>query len=462
MSKSRTITSPIDDSDVGTVPSLSAKEARRALDTAAASQPAWQLMPLAERGTRLKQAAQTLRDHVDELSRLLVMEIGKTPKEATDEVLRSADLIDYTVDLAASVMSPYTHASEEFPGTSPGRVQTVSRVPLGTVVAIAPFNYPVNLALSKIAPALAVGNTVVFKPPTQGSVSGHLAAALMVEAGIPAEVLQVVTGAPDDIGEVLTTDERVSMVAMTGSTGVGRSIAAQSGMIPLLLELGGNDPAIILADADIEQAATMVTGGAFKYAGQRCTAVKRAYVEESAAERLIEALVRSRNAEFGSTGDPREHPVGPVINDRQSDYLQELFDDAVARGGAVRAGGKRNGRYWDATIIDNLDHHTRLVREEQFGPILPVVRVKDADEAVRLANDSDYGLQACLFTGDADKGKELAAELQAGGVHLNDPDQRGPDNFMFVGHKASGLGPQGARYALEAMTKLKGTVENKG
>lgn len=462
MAKTHTIHSPIDDAVVGTVPAMDAEGTRQALARATAAQGAWQRMPMPERGTRLNQAAQALRDNVDELADVLVREIGKTPQEATDEVLRSADLIDYTVEVAPASTASYEHTSEEFPGVSAGRIQTVTRVPLGTVVAIAPFNYPVNLSVSKIAPGLVTGNTVVFKPPTQGSCSALRMSEVMIAVGIPSEVFQVVTGSPGDVGEVLTTDPRVNIIAMTGSTEVGRSIAAQAGMIPLLLELGGNDPAVVLQDADLELAAKLVAGGAFKYAGQRCTAVKRVYVEEPVAESFVEALVRARNADFGSAGDPRQHPVGPVISDKQAEYLQHLHDDAVAAGGTVRTGGKRSGRYWDATIIDGLSHEARLVQEEQFGPLLPVVRVKDADEAIRLANDSEHGLQACLFTSDVTKGRALAAKLQAGGVHLNDPDQRGPDNFLFVGHKASGLGPQGVRYSLEAMTRLKGIVENHG
>lgn len=452
------VTSPIDGQEVGRVAALSKEAAHKEVQRAVGGQAAWQARSLEERGTIVRAAAQTLRDNVDKLSELLIQEIGKTPPEARDEVLRSADLMDYTV-AEAGKLTDYVIKSEDFPGTGAGRVQTVTKLPLGTVLAIAPFNYPINLAISKIAPALVMGNTVVFKPPTQGSVSGARMVELFHAAGVPEDALVLVTGAGSSVGDALVTDPGIAMVAMTGSTVVGQKLAKLAGMIPLMLELGGNDAAIVLADADLDRAAAAITNGAFKYAGQRCTAVKRVYVEEAVADALVEKLVEQRAAHFGSAGDPRQHPVGPVINDKQAEYLQELFDDSVRAGGKVVAGGGRKGRAWEATIIDGLSHESRLVGEEQFGPILPIVRVASAEEAIRLANDSEYGLQACLFTGRADA-ERLARQLQVGGVRINDEDKRGPDNFLFVGHKQSGLGSQGVRFALEAMTKDQGLVRS--
>ncbi len=462
MSEALKVVSPIDGSVVGTLPTQDVPAVDAAYSKLSAAQPAWAERPAVERGELLRTAAQSLREAASELGELLVREIGKTPKEAVDEVVRSADMIDFTVDQAISSprLTDYEIPAEEFPGTPPGRVQTVTRVPLGVVLAIAPFNYPVNLAVSKIAPALMMGNTVLFKPPSQGGVAGRRMVELFYAAGLPEDALAVITGRSSVIGERLVTHPAMAMVSLTGSNQTGEQIAKQAGMVPLMMELGGNDPAIVLADADLKLAAENVAKGAFKYAGQRCTAVKRVYVVETVAEEFTNLLVAQVGEHFGSAGDPREHPVGPVIDDKQADYLAELLADATAAGGTVRSGGNRDGRVFEATVIDGLDHSARLVAEEQFGPLLPVVRVKDAAEAVRLANDTPYGLQASVFTADVPLAESLARQIKAGGVHLNGPDQRGPDNFMFVGHKASGLTPQGVRFALEGMSTLKGIVHN--
>lgn len=423
------------------------------------AQQSWAQLTRGERADVLNGLAGVLRDNSAELSDLLVHEIAKTPAEATDEILRSADLIDFTA-VQLGQLQDETLRSEEFPGTEPGRVQSVTRVPLGVVLAIGPFNYPVNLTVSKIVPALAMGNTVMFKPPSQGSVVGARMVGLWHEAGLVKNELIVVTGKSSEIGDSLVTHPSVGGIALTGSTKVGEHIAGLAGMAPLMLELGGNDAAIVLADADLDLAAKHITIGAFKYAGQRCTAVKRVYVAKQVAEQLTERIVAQRDKTFQTSGDPRQHPVGPVISDAQADYLQELLDDAVGQGAEVAAGGHRDGRCWEATVVSNIPHEARLVEEEQFGPLLPVVTVEGADEAVSKANDSEYGLQASVFSEDQAHAEALASQLEVGGVHINGPDQRGPDNFMFVGHKKSGVTPQGGRFALEAMSKLKGTVHN--
>ena len=263
-------------------------------------------------------------------------------------------------------------------------------------------------------------------------------------------------------GRVQTVRRRpVDMIAMTGSTTVGKRIARKAGMLPLLLELGGNDPAIVLADADLGRAAKTIVSGAFRYNGQRCTAIKRVYVVRSVADRLVEAIVAERDATFPTAGDPRKVSVGPVISDQQARYLKSVLQDAVRNGGDVVAGGSIEGRYVEPTIIDRVPHRARIVCEEQFGPILPIIRVKDAAEAVRLANDTEYGLQAAVFTKSLKQAETIAEALDVGGVHLNGPDQRGPDNFLFTGWKDSGLGDQGIRYALEAMSRRKGAVRNR-
>ena len=460
MTKTIKILSPIDDSVVGEVPAADKAAVDVVFKKLRLAQSAWAAKPLKDRAAVVKLLAETMTKHQDELADLLVREVGKTPDDAKAEVERTVELTAFAITEAEHI-KPEEFRSKDFPGWRTEKKQTVSRVPLGVVVAIAPFNYPVNLSISKVAPALLMGNTVLLKPPTQGSVVASRLVALAHEAGVPEDVLQVVTGAGNEIGDHLVTHPDCKLVAMTGSVKAGKHIASKAGMIPLLLELGGNDPAIVLEDADLDVAAEAITKGAFKYAGQRCTAVKRVYVADKIADNLIDRLVRARNEHFGSAGDPREHPVGPVISDEQAEYAESLIKDATEQGATVLCGGGRRGQVVEATIIDHAAQTMRVVAEEQFAPVLPIIRVQDADEAVRLSNDTPYGLQASIFTKDTKQGEAMAAEIEAGGVHINGPDERGPDNFLFVGHKDSGLGSQGVRFSLEAMSKHKGVVHNR-
>ncbi len=453
------ITSPIDDSQVGVVPAMDRAAVDQAVETARAAQVEWSQRSIKERQQVLQIISDTLRGKAAELASFLTKEVGKTPDDALTEAIRSADLVDNTITELQRI-TPLEIKAKDFPGDTSKRVQTVTRQPLGVVLAIGPFNYPINLTVSKIAPALAVGNTVVFKPATQGSVTGRLLLDFLQEAGVPDGLIVPVTGRSAEIGDHLIEQADIAMIAMTGSTAVGQRIAKRSGMVPLLLELGGNDAAIVCDDADLELAAKHIAAGAFKYSGQRCTAVKRVYVAESVASDLVARLVAERNRAFGSAGDPRDHPLGPVITDQQAAYLDELLADATANGGRVVCGGHRSGRAVEATIIDAVPQTVRLVAEEQFGPLLPVVHVADDAEAVAWANQSEYGLQASVFSRDLKRAQRLADQLEVGGVHLNGPDQRGPDNFMFVGHKQSGIGAQGVRFALAAMSRYKGVVSN--
>ncbi|MDP9211704.1 MAG: aldehyde dehydrogenase family protein [bacterium] len=454
------VSSPIDDREVGRVPRQRRADVDATYKRLAKAQPEWAAVPFPERLRTVGILAKVLRRHRRELADLLVREIGKTPAEADGEIVRTAELVEETVREARR-MKPERIRAEAFPGFPRGRVQTVERTPLGVVLAIGPFNYPVNLSISKVAPALALGNTVFWKPPTQGSVTCYRLLQLLYAAGFPRDLLRMVTGKSSEIGDYLVTHPQCAMVAMTGSTAVGQRIASLTGMVPLLLELGGNDPAIVLADADLDVAAKHITGGAFKLAGQRCTAVKRVYVVDRVADRLTRKIAAQVEEKFATAGDPREHPVSPVISDDQAKYLRTLLGDAKRRGARIIRGGKVRGRYVEATVLDRVPHSARVVREEQFGPVLPIVRVRDAEQAVRFANDSEYGLQASVFSRSEKRCREIAGRLEAGGIHLNGPDQRAPDNFMFTGHKASGIGAQGVRFALEAMSRPKGVVTNR-
>jgi glyceraldehyde-3-phosphate dehydrogenase (NADP+) len=413
-----------------------------------------------ERAAWLNRAAVLLEDHVDTLAALLSREIAKSRKDSREEVLRSADFIRFTAEEGKRLYGE-TLPGDSFPGSSRSKVCVTMRVPLGIVLAIPPFNYPINLAVSKIAPALVAGNAVVLKPPTQGALCALHLAALFLDAGLPDGVLQVATGRGSEIGDYLVEHPRVNMISFTGSTETGQRLAKKAGMIPLMLELGGKDAAIVLGDADLDDTVKNIVSGAFSYSGQRCTAVKRVLVTPPLADALVDALTSKVGAL--SVGQPEDDAVvTPLISMDAADYVQELIDDAVRKGAVVLTGNRREGSLVWPTLVDGVTTEMRLAWEEPFGPVLPIMRVRDAAEAVKLVNSSEYGLQASIFTRDVDVALRIAEQLEVGTVQINGKTARGPDHFPFLGTKSSGMGTQGVRYSLEAMTRLKAVVFNVG
>ncbi|MCS7002256.1 MAG: aldehyde dehydrogenase family protein, partial [Dehalococcoidia bacterium] len=303
------------------------------------------------------------------------------------------------------------------------------------------------------------GNAMVLKPPTQGAFCGLVLQAAADAAGIPPGVLQVVTGRGSDIGDYLTTHPAVAMVSFTGSTEMGVHIAKQVGMVPLQLELGGKDAAIVLADADLDRAASEIIAGAYAYSGQRCTAVKRVLVTHPVADALVERL--KKGVDQLTVGAPQDGAlVTPLIDEKSAIFVEGLIIDAVTKGARPYPEVKRVKNLVYPVLVDYVTPEMPLAWEEPFGPVLPILRVRDAEEAVRLSNMSQYGLQAAVFTKDMEVALRIAEELEVGTVHFNGRPARGPDHFPFLGVKASGMGTQGVRASMESMTRVKSVVFN--
>ncbi|MBU3811225.1 MAG: NADP-dependent glyceraldehyde-3-phosphate dehydrogenase [Candidatus Niameybacter stercoravium] len=453
------IFSPIDGQLIGMVPSMTTEEVDEVMASAKAAQKAWKETPLIERANVLNQAAFLLREHKEEIAKVLVKEIAKDIKSSIAEVERTADFLLFTADAAKQMKGEMLQA-DAFPGYGTNKMSFISREPLGTVLAISPFNYPVNLSTSKIAPALVGGNTVVLKPPTQGSISTLHLVRIFEMAGVPKGVLNTVTGRGSEIGDYVVTHKDVDFINFTGSTEIGQHLASISTMKPLLMELGGKDAAIVLDDADLDWAASNIVSGAFSYSGQRCTAVKRVLVDEKVADTLVEKI--KEKVDKLVVGDPFDEKtvIVPLISSASADFVEELIKDALDKGGKLLAGGKREGNTIHPTLIDDVTEEMRLAWEEPFGPVLPIIRVKDIDEAIRIANESEYGLQSSVFTKNIDKAFGIARRLEVGTVQINNKTERGPDHFPFLGVKSSGMGTQGIRYSIEAMTRPKATVLN--
>lgn len=440
------------------VPALSQTDIDAIAKFAKTQQKKWALLTIDERSKFLLAWADKLEANKEDLAQTLVIEIAKPYNDAITEIVRTADLIRYTVeemyrlDLNAA-------SSEQYYGGDRSKVAITRREPIGVVLAIAPFNYPINLAVAKIAPALISGNTVLFKPATQGSVSGIMIANLLAETGIMSGVLNVVTGRGREIGDYLVEREEIDFISFTGGTTTGKNIAKLAGMIPQVMELGGKDAAIVLDDADLDFAAKEIVGGAFNYSGQRCTAIKRVLVSEKNVETLTKNIVELTNAL--SVGKPEDNAViVPLISKTSADYVEQLIEDAKAQGSIIETGGKRDNNLIYPTIISNVKRTDRVAHEEPFGPVLPIIVYKDLNEAIEIHNENEYGLQASIFGSNIDDMFKLTTQLEAGTINLNGKTSRGPDNFPFTGHKNSGLGVQGIRAALLSMTMAKTVVIN--
>ena len=423
------------------------------------AQKEWGKITLNERAEILYKAADLFVEYSEEIAEIMIREIAKDRKSSISEVVRTADFIRFTADTAKN-MSGESIPGDTFPGYKRNKISVVNRVPLGVVLAISPFNYPVNLAASKIAPAIIAGNSVVLKPATQGSLCGIYLARIFEAAGVPKGVINTITGRGSEIGDYITTHKGIDFINFTGSSAVGERISKITTMVPLLMELGGKDAAIILKDADLELAASNIIAGAYSYSGQRCTAVKRVLVEEEIADALVEKL-KEKVAKLKVVNPLEEQgDVVPLINTKSADFVCELMEDAKEKGAELLFGGKREGNVIYPTLFDKVTEDMRLAWEEPFGPVLPIMRVKDRDEAIRISNESEYGLQGAVFTENIDNAFYVADKLEVGTVQINNKTERGPDHFPFLGVKSSGIGTQGIRYSIEAMTRLKGTVIN--
>ena len=454
------VKSPVYGSVVGSLQALSQEDVDLIMDSAKKSQKYWAETTIAERAEILYKAADILMERKEELAKILVMEIAKDKKSSLSEVTRTADFLRFTADAAKSIEGQ-SIPSDSFPGFNKRKISFVSREPLGVVLAISPFNYPVNLAASKIGPALMAGNSVVFKPASQGALSGLFLAEVFKDAGVPAGVINTITGRGSVIGDYCVTHEAVDFVNFTGSTQVGRRISKITEMTPLLMELGGKDAAIVLEDADLELTAKNIVAGAFSYSGQRCTAVKRVLVMESVADELVAKVTEKiKGLKVGNPLEVEDAAVVPLIDSKAADFVESLMKDAEAKGAKLVIGGQREGNLIYPTLYDNVTTDMDLAWEEPFGPVLPIIRVKSREEAIDIANQSEYGLQSSVFTQDINEAFYIAKRLEVGTVQVNNKTERGPDHFPFLGVKSSGMGTQGIRYSIEAMSRPKATVVN--
>lgn len=453
-----TIDSPIDHSILGSIPAFSKEDIDKTIQVAKQSQKEWEDVPIYERANIIYKAAQLLEQRAEEIAHVLMLEVAKDYKSALSEVLRSADFMRFSADIAKSLEGNALNG-ESFPGGSKNKISFVKRVPLGVVLAISPFNYPINLSVSKIAPALMIGNSVVLKPATQGCISALHLVKVLHDAGVPSGVLNTVSGKGSVIGDYIVQHKDIDFINFTGSSEVGQHISSVAIMKPIMMELGGKDAAIVLPDADLEFAAKNIVEGAFSYSGQRCTAVKRVLVDNATANQLIPLL--KKQIQGLKVGLPQDNSdIVPLINAQALEKGKQLIGDALSKGATLITGNKIEGNILYPTLLDHVSQDMDIAWVEPFAPILPILRVVDIDEAIAIANKSEYGLQSAIFTKDINHAFYIANKLEVGTVQINNKTERGPDHFPFTGIKASGLGTQGVKYSIEAMSRAKAITIN--
>jgi lactaldehyde dehydrogenase len=451
---------PYDGSTVGSIPLASTTQVNEAIE---AADTAYRESTLSayQRYELLTTAADTLAERSDEVATIITSEQGKPLNEARTEVDRAVQTLRLSGEEAKRLFGEYVPMDGQ-KGFAKDHCFT-QREPVGVVAAITPFNFPLNLMVHKVGPALAAGNAVVGKPASNTPLSSIALFECLDEAveeiGASDGLVNVVTGSGSTVGDAILEHEAVEAISFTGSTEVGKYLANDSGMKELTLELGGNDPTIVWDDTDIEQAATQIVGGACSNAGQVCNSVERVLVDETVEAEFIDALVDA--AESLTVGDPFDEgtDVASMVDDEQFETVVDLFEATVEQGAVVECGGKYGGdlgeRVFEPTVLSDVTPEMPAATEETFGPLVPVISVSDFDEAIAEANNTNYGLEAGLFTQDIDRAKRVADEIDAGGVNINTVSGFRTDHMPYGGFKDSGVGKEGIKYAVEHFSRAK-------
>ena len=451
--KSIDVTNPADGTVLGTVPSLSGPDVRQAIEAANRALPAWRAMAAKPRAQLIRRWYELCMAHQEDLATLLTLEQGKPIKESRGEIAYGASFLEWFAEEAKRVYG------DVIPAATADRRIIVIKQPVGVVAAITPWNFPNAMITRKAGAALAAGCTIVIKPATSTPYSALALAALAQEAGIPAGVLNVVTGNSGTIGEEITSNPLVRKLSFTGSTSVGKLLMQQCAgtMKKVSMELGGNAPFIVFDDADLDLAVAGAMASKFRNAGQTCVCANRIFVQDGIydafAERLKQAVLSLRVG----TGLQEDVDLGPLIDQAAIDKVQEHVDDAIAGGASALIGGRTHelgGLFYEPSILVNVSRQAKLMQEETFGPVAPLIRFSTEQEVIDLANDTPFGLAAYFYTSDYGRAWRVAEALETGIVGLNE-GIISTELAPFGGIKESGIGREGSKYGVDDYVEIK-------
>lgn len=446
------VINPYDDTVVDTIPVadekmvhnaiLSAKKARKRIGDMTGRQVYY----------CLDEVAMELKQNRKRIAKTITLETGKPITGSYYEMDRSIETMLFAAEESKRIYGENVPIDAGLGGEN---VMAFTRkIPLGCVAAITPFNYPVNLAVHKLAPALAARNTVILKPSRLAPLSALMLAEILAQH-FPQGVINTLTGSGKLIGDVLVKDDDVNKISFTGSVPVGKRIAQNASMKKVTLELGGNDPTIVLESADIDRAVSEVANGAYLFSGQVCMGVKRIIVERTIIDEFTQRLVEeTRKLKVGNPMK-KDTDIGPLISHESVENVTALVDDAVQGGATVETGAKTSGNIYYPTVLSGVSEDMKLVSDETFGPIAPIIEARDVDDAIQIANNTPYGLNAGVFTEKLSEALKCVNMIEAGSVFVNKASTFRTDNMPFGGFKNSGMGKEGIKYAVEDMTRTK-------
>ena len=438
---------------VGRVPKLGAAETEAAIAAAEQAMPAWAARTAKDRAQVLRTWFDLIMAHQDVLARILTREQGKPLAEAKGEIAYAASFIEWFAEEAKRIYG------EVVPGHMPDKRIVVLKQPIGVVAAITPWNFPAAMVTRKLAPALAAGCTTVLKPASQTPFTALALAVLAEEAGVPAGVINVVTGGAAAIGGALTASPVVRKLTFTGSTEIGAKLYEQSAptIKKLSLELGGNAPFIVFDDADLDAAVAGAIASKYRNAGQTCVCANRLYVQAGIHDRFVEALAKAVDGLVVGSGLDQGTTIGPLIDEAAVAKAQQHVDDAVSKGARIVTGGKAHplgGRYFQPTIIEGVKAGMLVLNEETFGPVAPIIRFEDESDAIAKANATEFGLAAYFYARDMGRAWRVAEALESGIVGIN-TGLISTEVAPFGGVKASGLGREGSRHGIDDYLEIK-------
>ena len=447
------VRNPFDDSVIDTIPSAEASDIEQALESARRGFEDMRLLSAKQRSDILGNAAKLLEDRPEQLVTTLAKEVGKTISEAKTEVTRAIQ----TLTISAEEAKRISGETVPFDATSGAETKFgfYIRVPVGTILAITPFNVPLNLACHKVAPAIAAGNSVILKPSTATPLADLMLGEVLLEAGLPPEGLNIITGRGEVTGKPLVSDPRVRMVTFTGSPNVGETIAQMAGLKKTAMELGSNSCAIVMEDADVREAARRIRIGGYAIAGQVCISVQRVIVHERVYDSFLEEfLPLVANIRTGNQLD-ESTDMGPMISEEAAKRVETWIEEATRSGAKAALPIERQGTVLKPTVLTDVPLDAKVWTEEVFGPLVSVVKCRDFDHALELANASKYGLQAGIFTTNLNYALRAVREIDVGGVMVNEIPTFRIDAMPYGGVKMSGFGREGPKYAIEEMTELR-------
>ncbi len=447
------VRNPYDNSLIDTVPRGTAEDVKQAIETAVKGYEINKNLPVHKRISILKKTAELMQERFEDLAKTIATEGSKTIREARKEVGRAINTITISAEEARRINGetiPFDSAEG-----SENRVGYYYRFPIGIIGAITPFNDPLNLVAHKLGPAIAGGNSIVLKPATVTPLSALKLGKCLLDAGLPPEILSIVTGYGSEIGDALVTDERIRMISFTGGVEAGEEIAKKAGLKKIGMELGSNSPVIVLEDCNIDEAVESCVSGAFWAVGQNCIGVQRIYIQKGIYESFRDKFVeRTKKYKTGYQLD-EDTDMGPMITEKEAIRVIDWVNDAKEKGATVLTGGTREGTLVQPTVLENVPHEAKIDCQEIFGPVVSLYRVDSLKEAVEKSNAVNYGLHGAIFTNDLNNAFYAIKNMDVGGIMINDSTDYRVDLMPFGGVKKSGLGREGIRYALEEMTEPK-------